>query len=58
MGSCPAEEWCLYDVHRDDLSELLKRDSRAKIIPANPAPEPWTVIAERVSEKHPPSDFQ
>jgi len=31
----------LYDVHRDDLSELLRRDPRAKVIPARPAPPPW-----------------
>jgi hypothetical protein len=49
-GSLAAEEqWirvrlrngALYDVHRDDLSELLRRDPNAKIIPAHPAPGPW-----------------
>jgi hypothetical protein len=49
-GSLAAEEhWirvrlrngALYDVHRDDLSELLRRDPRAKIIPTRPAPGPW-----------------
>jgi hypothetical protein len=56
-GSLAAEEqWIrvrlgsgsLYDVHRDDLSELLRRDPLAKIIPASPAPGPWNVICERM----------
>jgi len=54
-GSLAAEEqWIrvrlgnglLYDVHRDDLSELRRRDPHAAIVSS---PEPWAVICERIA---------
>jgi hypothetical protein len=57
-GSLAAEEqWLrvrlgnglLYDVHRDDCSELLRRDPRARIIPARPAPPPWHFNLKKVT---------
>src|SRR5467141_258247 len=54
-GSLAAEEqWIrvclgngsLYDVHRDDLSELQRRDHAATIV-STPEPKPYAVICEK-----------